>query len=260
MTDVLTRAALAKLSPQELIDCIVKQNTKHNEILQKLTDVQSDLKSMTERFMKMESELLVAKSANVKLHDMVSVLQRRVTTAERRSFAIEQYSRSECIEISGIPTSVQHNDLEDKTLQVFKKIDINVLPENIEACHRLSSKNANIIVKFSKRKDRANVLDNKRKLKDLDMSDIGLETNKVFLNWNLCPYYKSLRWKCKKLFEASKIDSFWIAGSKVMMKLEVRSEPIHISHDDDISNIFPDEDLDTIYNTMYPARQRRPHP
>ena len=247
MAGYLTRAALAKLTQDELLDYADKQSNKHNEILDKLSEVQSDLKSMNDRFVKIESELVVTKSVNQKLLDMINVLQRRVISAERKNFSNEQYSRSECIEISGIPTSIDHKDLEAKALNIFKKINVNVVPENVEACHRMSSKNTNVILKFSKRKDRAKVLGNKKKLKDLDISDIGLETNKVFLSWNLCPYYKTLRWKCKKLWEAKKIDSFWVAGSKVMLKPDMNSGPIHITHDDDINELFPEENLESVY-------------
>ena len=56
---------------------------------------------------------------------------------ERKCWASEQYSRKECLEISGIPESVSDNALEDKIQGVFRGIDVKVDTENIESCDRL---------------------------------------------------------------------------------------------------------------------------
>ena len=45
--------------------------------------------------------------------------------------------RPECLEVVGIPDSVQNKELEDKVLTIFKQIGSNVSPRDIEACHRL---------------------------------------------------------------------------------------------------------------------------
>ena len=74
---------------------------------------------------------------------------------ERQCWANEQYSRRECLEISGVSESVSDKDLEGKVLNLFKKIDIEVHPDNIEACRWVKS-NAGpkkVIIKMSRRKD-----------------------------------------------------------------------------------------------------------
>ena len=77
----------------------------------------------------------------------------------------EQYSRRECIKISGISQSIKQIDLEKTVLNVFDKIDAPVDPPNIEACHRLTSdenaRSNKVIVKFSKRKDIVQVMNKK---------------------------------------------------------------------------------------------------
>ena len=45
----------------------------------------------------------------------------------------------ECLQISGIPESVAVNDLERKVLKLLEKIDVEVHPDRIEACHWIKS-------------------------------------------------------------------------------------------------------------------------
>ena len=57
---------------------------------------------------------------------------------------------------------------------------------------------------------------------------------KVFVNENLCGYYKLLWSKCKKLFLEKNIASFWVTNGTVKIKLlndQVRS----ITHKVDLS-------------------------
>ena len=67
----------------------------------------------------------------------------------------EQHSRIECLEISGIPISIDNDNLEPTFLSIFEKIGLPVLAENIEAVHRLKLKydNRKVMVKLSCRKD-----------------------------------------------------------------------------------------------------------
>ena len=91
---------------------------------------------------------------------------------ERQCWANEQYSRRECLEISGVPESVSDKDLEGKVLNLFQKIDIEVHPDNIEGCHWVKS-NAGpkkVIIKMSRRKDADKIRRAKKKLKGLDLS------------------------------------------------------------------------------------------
>ena len=113
---------------------------------------------------------------------------------ERQCWANAQYSRRECLEVVGIPDSVQNNELEDKVLIIFKKIGSEVSPSDIEACHRLKKDNDKVIVKFSRRKDCEHIMSGKKDLKHVKMQKFGLPGNlSIFRNTGLCPYYLSLK-------------------------------------------------------------------
>ena len=74
---------------------------------------------------------------------------------ERQCWANEQYSRRECLETSGVPESVAVNDLDGKVLKLLEKIDVEVYPDHIEACHWIKSyaEPKKVIIKMSGRKD-----------------------------------------------------------------------------------------------------------
>ena len=59
---------------------------------------------------------------------------------ERRCYANEQYSRRECLEISGILASIADNGLESNVLEILEEIDVPIYHTFIEDCHRLPFK------------------------------------------------------------------------------------------------------------------------
>ena len=72
----------------------------------------------------------------------MTLQKKQIVKLELNCWSNEQYSRRECQEVAGIPDSTEDNKLEETVLNVFKKIDVDVQAENIEACHWLKSKNS----------------------------------------------------------------------------------------------------------------------
>ena len=60
----------------------------------------NELKELKTDFCKLESELAISRNVNNKL-------TKQLILAERKCWANEQYSHRECLEISGIPKSIQ---------------------------------------------------------------------------------------------------------------------------------------------------------
>ena len=120
--------ALDRLSKGNLVYIILQLQTKleagNNEVLE-------EVHMLNKNFAKLESELLVTKK---------------------------------CLEITGIPQNIEHNQLEGKVIQVLNKIGCNIISDNVEACHRISSKNDRVIIKLSRRKDCQQVLSLKKDL------------------------------------------------------------------------------------------------
>ena len=51
-----------------------------------------------------------------------------------------QYSRPECVELSGLPNSMECSGLEYPALTLFKNVDVEIDSSNIEDCYWLPSK------------------------------------------------------------------------------------------------------------------------
>ena len=76
------------------------------------------------------------------------------------------------------------------------------------------------------------------------MEDVDLPgENKLFINKNLCPYYKVIWSKSKMLHSLGKINSFFISGDTIKIKVNENSLPLSVTHIDDFGKYFPNIDL-----------------
>ena len=69
-----------------------------------MANINKDIVELKYKSEKLESELVVSKSVN-------SNLRKKIIILERQCWANNQYSRRQCLEISGIPESIENKDL-----------------------------------------------------------------------------------------------------------------------------------------------------
>ena len=105
------------------------QNKFHNM----LSNINAEFTSLRDRLAKMESQLLVARRLSDNLVKQNHIL-------ERKCAANEQYSRLECLEISGIADSISNNNLEQTVLKIFNETGVAINSRDVEACHCLNQK------------------------------------------------------------------------------------------------------------------------
>ena len=109
---------------------------------------------------------------------------------DRNMHMLEQYYRSECIEIAGIPSSITNNLPEEHILLIFEKLDVILEAMDIVACHRLGKINR-VIVKFLNRKDSQYILERKCKLRNIMFYNHDESKNstskRIFINQSLLP-------------------------------------------------------------------------
>ena len=131
---------------------------------------------MTSKFDGLDNELLNLKDViiknlqvkNERLRITVNVLENKILILESEQNSLEQYGRRNNIEITEIPDSVPNQNLEEKVVNIFNEISVNVSPKDIEACHRVGvSKNSSkkTIVRFINRKHAKKALINRKNLK-----------------------------------------------------------------------------------------------
>ena len=151
-----------------------------------LANVNSELSSLRDRFAKMESQLLVTRRVNKNL-----LKQNRIL--ERKCAANERYSRPEWLEMSGIWDSLSNNNLEETALKIFSEAGVTIDSRDAEVCHCLNAPAClkKGIIKMSKRKDVARVMNNKNKLKSMKPQNTDLLSScKIYINESLCKYFK----------------------------------------------------------------------
>ena len=195
------------------------------------------LSELRKYYEELEPDVIITKQVNTKLCDKMKFL-------ERQCWANEQYSRRECLEISGVPESVTVNDLEGKVLKLLEKIDVEVHPDHTEACHWTKS-NAGpkkVIIKMSQRKDADKIRRAKKELKGLNLPSICINSV-VYINDSLCWYYKNLWAKCKKLWLNKFIHGFWNSNGSIRLKLTETGNVRVITHDADFEELFPGNEV-----------------
>ena len=121
---------------------------------------------MMEGFSQMISDLSATKKVN-------TLLSERLQTIERQCWANAQYSRRDCLEISGIPSSLSGNDLEDVVSKAITKAGVEMSDKDNADCYR-TGKRGKTIVRFSKSKISKQVLNARKDLTKLSMEDLQL--------------------------------------------------------------------------------------
>ena len=201
----LSEVALRKLTKDKVIALTLEYQAKFDNTL---SNINRELSELLKDLKKIESELSVSRNVNSKLHE-------RLVALERECWGNNQYSRRECLEITGVQDSVSNDDLEKTTIKIFDKLDVAIDPSNIKDCHWLKSNGPKkVIVKSARRKD-ANLI--RKKLKGMNLCSVAIN-NPVFINDSLCSYYKILWRKCKKLWSSKYIHAFWVSHGTLRLE------------------------------------------
>ena len=139
------------------------------------------------RFDGVDKELLNLKDViknlqveNQRLRSKLDNLEKKVISLEENGNLLEQYGRRNNLEITGISNEIEDVDLEGKVIEIVDKIEVNVSSKDIEACHRIGKSKDNskkTIVRFVNRKYAKKALLNRKNLKHLDKSSIGLSNS-----------------------------------------------------------------------------------
>ena len=196
-----------KYSKTELIDLLLETQSFTTTVLTRLEDVTSKLHDMSQEISTLKDSNNFAESLS------------RMETLERDSYSSQQYSRRDTIEIVGIPETVKSEDLEAKSIEILKNIDVTVEKKEIQACHRIGKKHTTII-KFVNRKSALECLSNKSRLKELDKSKVGFDKNSMlFINESLCYQYRRLFGICNSMRKENKIKKVWTYNGSIKICL-----------------------------------------
>ena len=193
---------------------------------------------------------------NAKLTRKVNCLELRndeifysLTRLEKELANLAQYGRRESIEILGIPRSISDDKLEETVLEILKNIGLELDSYDLVAVHRLKGRLEgnfqSTIVRFLNRKDAYFCLENKKELLACK-NKMGFKN--LFFVENLCPFYKELYNKCKKLKEENKIKHVWSHHGVVQFRFtdSRREKPKKLYHHEDLDYYFPEKKIDIL--------------
>ena len=169
-----------------------------------------------------------------------------VSTVERENSELQQYIRRNNIEIAGIPDSVKQNELESKVIEIAKAVNIDISPNEIEACHRLYQRKnqqgpKRTIVRFVNRKLAEKLIKKGKYFSKREVFEKANLTNKIYINNNLCSYYRFLWGRVKALYGRNAIESFWVFNGSINLRFnDGTDEVLKVTHLDDLIEFFPD--------------------
>ena len=152
---------------------------------------------------------------------------------EKASNKQDQYTRSNDLGIYGIPLNVKDEQLEQKVIDIFSHLNINVSKPDIDGCHQLGK--SNTIVRFVSRKVCKDALEKKFEVNRLiNNSMFGFKReNKLFTCENLTPYNQCLAWMCRDLKRAKKIHNFWSNKGIIKFRRTMNERSTSVDHESD---------------------------
>ena len=125
---------LLMLASPDLLSALSKVEST---LMQNITNLKDEVISLEDIIIKNFQD------ENKRLKTKVNVWENKIIHLEIQNNNLDQYSRRNNVEISGIPQSVSDNQLEEKVVNILKAIDVNITTNEIEACHRLGKKKKN---------------------------------------------------------------------------------------------------------------------
>ena len=128
---------------------------------------------------------------------------------ERQSWSNSQYSRWECLEVTGNPDSTESKDPQQTLLKVFEKMEVMVDPANVEDCHRIKTSNGFENFRNEKMLQK---YDFQRRGWNSLLPKSGSKFTLMTAHVNITNYFGK---KCKSLQSNQFFHAFWVANGTV---------------------------------------------
>ena len=217
-------------------------------------DIKIDILNIREVIIKKQNvELMKQRDELSKLRANVKTLQTRLLLGERSHNQSNQHSRKVNFEIAGIPETVSNKELKSKIVEIIKKAGVtNVSASDLEVAHRLPSRKtpAPVIIK-AKRDFIDTVFEQKKNFQNIVVKDLGFsEESKLYLNNNLSPIFKSLRYNAFRLKDDGFLQDAWYYNGYIKVKSfdgKIRT----IAHEMDLFDIASEYDNFTFNTEFY---------
>lgn len=158
---------------------------------------------------------------------------------EDRLEDMEQYSRSNCLEIQGIPY-MPTEDVLSIVKDVGKALDLTISDSMVDACHRLGvrqngDKPPGIIVKFVRRIDKEEFLRKRRVKRTLSTRHMGRSDDlPIYVNESLSPTRRRLHAMARQYQRDNNYKFLWVRNGKIFLRKEEKAPVKVISRQEDL--------------------------
>ena len=230
------------MNKEELIQELTDINSSFvNDINAKLTDLSERFNEFTSKYNKVYSELQQCKSFN-------SHLLTRIIQLERNAVTNSQYSRRETIELNPVPVEIYEDVLEESICKALSLTGVNVVPEDLRACHRMK-RSDRLIVKFKCRKQKQLLIYKRKNLgtKSQELTNLKF-SGRLFVSESMSNENQQLAYKCRQLKSARKIHSIWFFNNAINIKLTEHGRTHKVFHVTDIENLLEIDNLEEYIN------------
>ena len=188
------------------IDPTVLENMEKSQLIKMIMCLKKEVASVTEDFRKL---------VNLRLYNL-----------ERSHYMYLQYGRRDSVEITGIPTSVTDENLEDKVIEIFKEAKVqvnlkNIKKEDIQVVHRLANK---------KRREALYCGQNLKRTKRYGNLPI-------YINESFCPEFNFLNFAIRQAYKKKGIARYKVQNGINYMQKDDQSNFVEIGHVIDLENL-----------------------
>ena len=227
-------------------------------ILVKLEQLDEQLNIQKDKNEKLEEQLNVNKDKNEKLRNdnihkfkklqklndslnhEIDYIYDELFSLDCRIIHVEQYSRRECLVISGIPDYIPQSNLESTVLNIINKMGLkNVSSFEVTACHRLYKDYndkfpARTIIKFTNRKIVEWCLFHRDRI--FEVSNQLRMNLRIFES--LCQTNEKIIKQCVQLLKYGHIKEYYITNGTIRIIKNDKVKPIKIQHPDYLYDLF----------------------
>ena len=150
------------------------------------------------------------------------------------------------VEMNSVPEDIQDTQLEKSVCHALSLTGTFASPSDLEACRRMMQKDR-VIVKFSSRKNRNNVIFKKKSLsgKSNNLKNLGFTSGKLFISDSMFYEYHQFFYRCRHLKRRSLLHSALFFSNCIYIKVGENSDATRIKLVFEIENALNMENIDS---------------
>ena len=133
-----------------------------------MTDIQNKFDKLASDNGMLKSKIIMAEKTTRTLQENLNSINSKTTELERSIHKLQQHSRRESVEIPGIPRDFPHVILEEVVIKLQNKINVNLIKNDLMACHRLAISDRTII-KVLNRKNAEQIHEQQKQTKKYEL-------------------------------------------------------------------------------------------